>query len=512
MSEIVGNAEFLKEIEGIDDSLNGLRLHKININRKDLSILYVFISDKTVSDEVKNKVADYINAKTAEVFSSVEVKIIKIVNDPELVVNSIYAFIKNNYQSVAMWLEKTDITVCISGYNVRYKIDLAPDAKDYFELNGLKNEINGFLNKTFCADFFGEFGLKKTPIFVDEGNMQNVYYEAISNARTRYITVSDVAVIDDRDVVSTATYMSDTTEVGNVVLAGTVTSVREKETKTGKPFFIIDFTDTTAKMSGVYFSKKNTVDKIRTLAVGSDIIVKGKLSFYKEKNLSLTIDKINLCKFPENFVPERLPPKQIPISYRTVKPEAATTVKATSMFDTDRPLSEEVMNTAYVAVDIETTGLNPYYDEITEIAAVKIVKGKITETWTTLVDPKRKLDSQNIEITGITDEMLQGKPDVKDVIGDFLLFVKDCVVVGHNFADFDKKFLDKAAERAEYEFKNEIIDTWPLSMELVPGLKRYKLNYIADHFHIEFRHHRALSDSWATAEIFIELMKIKNNG
>ena len=225
--------------------------------------------------------------------------------------------------------------------------------------------------------------------------------------------------------------------------------------------------------------------------------------------MSLTIDKINLCKFPDDFEIEKLPPKSVPSRYRKVFPEKATTLKVASMFDTEKPLSDEVLNATYVAVDIETTGLNPSFDEITEIAAVKIVNGKISETWTTLIDPKKKLDPENIAITGITDEMLQGKPDVKEVIGDFLLFVKDSVVVGHNFVEFDKKFLDKAAEKCEYEFNNDMIDTWPLSMALVPGLKKYKLNFVADYFHIEFHHHRALSDAWATAEIFIELMRVK---
>lgn len=510
MSELSVRAEFLSDIEALDTCLSGIRLHKIDISRDNLSILYTFISDKTVSDEAKNKIADYVNNKTPQIFSSVEVKVIKIVNDPELVISSIYAFIKNNYQSVSMWLEKSDITVFISGYTVRYKIDLAPDAKDYFEANGLKAEINQFLNKTFCADFYGELGLKEVKEFSDEIDMQNVYYEAMSSARVRCFSVSDVEIIDDREVETSASYMCDATEVGNVILAGTVSAVREKETKNGKPFFIIDFSDTTAKMSGVYFSKKNTVDKIRaSVIVGADIIVKGKLSFYKEKNLSLTIDKINLCKFPDDFEIEKLPPKPVPSRYRKVFPEKATTLKVASMFDTEKPLSDEVLNATYVAVDIETTGLNPSFDEITEIAAVKIVNGKISETWTTLIDPKKKLDPENIAITGITDEMLQGKPDVKEVIGDFLLFVKDSVVVGHNFVEFDKKFLDKAAEKCEYEFNNDMIDTWPLSMDLVPGLKKYKLNFVADYFHIEFHHHRALSDAWATAEIFIELMRVK---
>ena len=93
---------------------------------------------------------------------------------------------------------------------------------------------------------------------------------------------------------------------------------------------------------------------------------------------------------------------------------------------------------------------------------------------------------------------------------DFLKFIDGCVLVAHN-ADFDTKFIKRFANAEEYELKNKIMDSLALARETLPFLKKHDLHTIADHFGISFNHHRALSDAYATAEAFIEMMKIKNN-
>lgn len=510
MLKINNHNAFVNEIKKLDESLNDIKLHNIEIDRESLTIKYHFISDKTVSDVVKNKMIDYIERQTPEVFKYVDLDVSKIVSDPELIANSIYFYIKNNFPSVSMWLEKSDITIDTLGIKIKYTIDLVHDAKEYFESSDLLKQINDYLYTNFCSVFIGEIKEK----FISETykfDTSSVYLDAIDNLKIRTFSVSDVVVIDDKDVQTVASYMQDATEAGNVTLAGTITNVREKEAKNGKPFFIIDFTDTTAKMTGVYFTKKNTLDKIRTLCIGDDIICKGKLSYYGEKGLSLTIDKINKCTFPEEFVAEDLPIKKAPLYYTLIKPKPAEIIKVKGILEGEKPLPQEVLSTKYVSVDIETTGLNPISDVITEIGAVKIVNGAITETWSTLVDPQRKLDAKNIALTGITDEMLQGQPLIEDVFGDFALFCDGCTVVGHNMIEFDSKFLESSARKCGYEFDKKYEDTLFLAPKLLPELRRYKLNVIADHFGIEFRHHRALSDAMATAEVFLELKKIEKS-
>ena len=146
---------------------------------------------------------------------------------------------------------------------------------------------------------------------------------------------------------------------------------------------------------------------------------------------------------------------------------------------------------------------------ITEIGAVKIIDGKVAEEFTTLVKPDYKITAENVAITGITEEMVKDSPKIGAVIPDFMKFIDGAVLVAHN-ADFDVKFIKRFAGAEEYEVKNKVMDSVELARATLPFLKRHDLHTVADHFGIAFRHHRALSDAYATAEAFVEMMKIKH--
>lgn len=507
----VGNKNsFLSEVSLLDESLLSVKIHEIEIDRENMTIKYVFISDKTISEDVKNKVLDYLERETPKVFSSIFLDIKKVVTDAELIVNAIYTFVKNNYHSVSMWFEKGDIKINELGSTVFYSISLAPDTKEYFDKNNITGVINEYLCKNFCSTFIGDTVKKKVSKTVNLG-VDDLYANEIATFSARTYSVTDVVGIDEKDPPTVATYISDATDAGNYILAGTVLAVREKETKTGKPFFIFDFSDTTAKIGGLYFTKKNTIDKVREITVGQDIIIRGKMSYYGEKGLSLTIDKINLCKFPDNFVIKERPKKSAPHYFSNVLPKPATSLKVKSLFDETVDLPKEVLSKTIVSVDLETTGTNPLTDKITEIGAVKIVDGKIAEEWSALINPGIPIPERIIEITGIDDEMVADKPSISEIFGDFLCFCNGCTLLGQNIIEFDSKFLEKTANDLGYKFDKEYEDTLILARKILPQLKNHKLNTIADEFGIEFRHHRALSDAYATAEIYLELKRLESN-
>lgn len=509
MLAISNKKAFNAEVNALSPGLESIKLHKIKIDSQNLKIVYLFISDITVSSEDKIKLLDYLEKITPKVFKTIETDVSKIVADTELIVNEIYAFIKNNYPSVSMWVEKFDINVIEFGDKIRYCLSLAQDAKEYFENSNILSIINDHLFNSFCSTFQGEIAIKNIgERFIEDAHA--VYIDASFDAKKRTFTVADVIPIDEKTPPTVATYIADATDVGAIVLAGTVTSVKEKETKTGKPFFIFEISDTTAKISGVYFTRSNTLDKIRQIAVGDDIILRGKMAFYGEKGLSLTIDKISRCKFPENFVAEELPLKNPPKTYSLITPTPASVVSVKNIFDDELSLSQEFLNTTFVSVDIETTGTNAFSDLITEIGAVKIVNGKITEQWTTLVNPKVKIPDNIVELTGITDEMVADKPSIEEVFPDFLAFCNGATIVGQNLIDFDAKFLQAVANKMHYKFDHQYEDTLFLAREFLPQLRRHRLNDIAEYFGVEFRHHRALSDALATAEVFLELKSMQN--
>ena len=150
-------------------------------------------------------------------------------------------------------------------------------------------------------------------------------------------------------------------------------------------------------------------------------------------------------------------------------------------------------------------------DRIIEIGAYKIVNGEISESFSTFINPERKLSDEIIKLTGITEEMVADAPNYEQVMPDFYKFCYGSVLVGHNVVGFDYKFVDYYWSHLGYLFDRKLIDTIPLSQELVTGLSNYKLNTIAAKFNITFNHHRAVDDALATAKIFIELIKIKKS-
>ncbi|KMT23073.1 PolC-type DNA polymerase III [Clostridium cylindrosporum] len=166
------------------------------------------------------------------------------------------------------------------------------------------------------------------------------------------------------------------------------------------------------------------------------------------------------------------------------------------------------LDNEFVVFDIETTGLNKSSEEITEIGAVKVKDMKIIDTFSALINPLKPIPYEITNLTGITNEMVKDKDTIKEVMPRFLDFIGDCPVVAHN-AKFDTGFIKEKCSRESLEFNSTIIDTLTLSRWLVKGIKKYKLNILAQHFNVQLEnHHRAVDDAKATAEIFIKLIEI----
>ena len=162
----------------------------------------------------------------------------------------------------------------------------------------------------------------------------------------------------------------------------------------------------------------------------------------------------------------------------------------------------------FVVFDIETTGLNAQRDRITEIGAVKVSNGRIVDRFNTFVNPEIPIPRKITELTGISDEMVKDAPAIHEVIGRFLQFSENCVLVAHN-APFDTGFIKINVRKLDIDFNYCILDTLELSRGLFPQLKRHKLNIIAKHLDIKLEnHHRAVDDAEATAEIFIKCIKL----
>ena len=156
----------------------------------------------------------------------------------------------------------------------------------------------------------------------------------------------------------------------------------------------------------------------------------------------------------------------------------------------DQDFADEI-----VCFDIETTGLKVRREAITEIGAVVLKNGEITERFQTFVNPNRRLTPEIIGLTGITDAMLADAPQLKDALMAFLQFVNGRPLAAHN-AEFDISFIREGCRKVGLEFDPTYVDSLILAQNLLPELHKYKLDIVAEHLDLPaFNHHRASDDA-----------------
>jgi len=161
-----------------------------------------------------------------------------------------------------------------------------------------------------------------------------------------------------------------------------------------------------------------------------------------------------------------------------------------------------------VCFDIETTGLSKQHDLITEIGAVVLRDGQVCETFNTFADPGRKLPREIVELTGITDKMLEGAPSQAEAISAFLDFAAGRPLAAHN-AEFDMGFISEGCRRMGRRFENTAIDSLILAQNLLPDLNKHKLDIVAERLNLPaFNHHRASDDAATVAYMLVPFFQM----
>lgn len=155
----------------------------------------------------------------------------------------------------------------------------------------------------------------------------------------------------------------------------------------------------------------------------------------------------------------------------------------------------------FVALDIETTGLDPARDAIIEIGAVRFRGDKIEEEWSALVNPGKPIPPFITQLTHITNEMVLRAPTIREVLPQLAVFVDRAPVVGHNIR-FDLSFLQRYGILQE----NEVWDTYEIAAVLLPSASRYNLGALSEALSIQQDSvHRALDDARASGELYLRL-------
>lgn len=156
----------------------------------------------------------------------------------------------------------------------------------------------------------------------------------------------------------------------------------------------------------------------------------------------------------------------------------------------------------YVIIDIETTGGNPKNSKITEIAMYKHDGENIIDEYITLLNPEINIPPFIVQLTGISDEMVQNSPKFFEIAKDIVEFTEGCIFVAHNVA-FDYGVIRHEFKSLGYDYRRPHLCTVRTSRHLIPGHESYSLGKLSRKLGIEITsRHRAGGDALATAHLF----------
>ncbi len=403
--------------------------------------------------------------------------------------------------------------------------------------------------------------------------LQDSKKEAVREAENQAINKASEkianGIIIGKEISGTVTNIAETKIEGEkVIIEGRIFNVELKEIKGERYIVSFDITDFTDSTTVKFFADKKVYDSEMEpiFKTGNYLKVKGEVQFDKyAKEINIMTRDISIGKKPESRK-DTAPVKRVELHLHTqmsrmdgitpakeyIKralewghnaiaitdhgvvqafPEAMETScdkKLISKYDKKLKVIYGVegyliddlgtaalcprgqsLDDEFTVFDIETTGLSRERDRITEIGAVKVRNGKITEKFSTFVNPQVPISEEITKLTGIDDSMVKDAPVIEDVLPEFIKFFGNSMLVAHN-ASFDTAFIRKAAERAGLPpIENTTVDTLELAKSLLPELGKYKLDIIAKHMGVELKgHHRAVNDAQCTAEIFEKFIEM----
>lgn len=162
----------------------------------------------------------------------------------------------------------------------------------------------------------------------------------------------------------------------------------------------------------------------------------------------------------------------------------------------------------FTAFDTESTELSPSKGRIIEIGAIKFNKEGVISTWSSLFNPYQKLSSFIIQLTNISQQMVDSAPPITEKIDDFLSFIQGTILIAHN-AQADLNFLNVECMNAgKLPARNRFIDTLRLSQIVYPEAEYHKLEFLADYLSIDkSSSHRALDDAITCQQLFLKMIE-----
>lgn len=483
---------------------------------------------QSFSDLMKDKVQGVVSDMFAGV--NVSVQYIRTYADVGVVKNKILEFFNRTNQMIFRRINDESLFVDIGEHDIEVKLLFDTATHKILVAGDTIDRLHDYLDRSFNYNI----DILTDEIEHDVDDQDEELH--IETTTSRFdTTVRLVELIQGEKVYSRGkiesissmpNYIQDIKSAcDNVVLCGKISDIDKKtyknkkydasNPKSGKenlPMVKFYIDDTTERMECVCFpANEDDANKIVELERNSEVVCMGKVSWSQFGGCwSYMVSAIFKAQIDYSSIHLQAS-KPVPEKYTTIMPQdyVDTTQKTLLDDENNSVVPSYLQGKTIVVFDLETTSLSTDSAEIIEIAALKIVDSKYTQTFSTLIKPVSIITQKTTDLTGITNAMVIDAPNIESVIPDFYKFANDSILVGHNIKGFDYPIINRIAGNMGYKFDNELVDTLLLARKYFSDeLHNFSLTTLSKHFAIGHENaHRALSDVIATAEVLKILAK-----
>ncbi len=463
-------------------------------------------------EEIKQAVYEILNLK-----GKLECKFNKSYLDENIVLTKVKEFFKTNFDSISSCINENNIGYKKNNIAVELTFYINETLFKYFKDNDVCEKLKDFLLNNFCGDFLLKSEIDNSENFDEESlNLRAMAIQSNieTKAKTPRYNVANIRQVFGSDIMPMPEYINNLKgEKISLILAGNVEALEQKEflprrnkikgIDEKRKMYKFKLNDGTATVNCIHFCTKSSEKHFSLVEEGAYILCLGDYVKRDNGEMQYNIKSLALCSKTDEVVEYKENTIESD-NYKYVFPTPYTRIIQDNLFATKKAYPDYIMNNTFVVFDVETTGLVPDKNEITEIGAVKIVNGEIIERFQTLCKPHQLISAEITKLTGITNEMVENEHSPEDIIEDFLRFAKDSIMVGYN-VNFDYQFIQFAAKKKDKTFNNEFRDCMGDAKAKL-FLPNYRLGTVVDHLGVTLNNaHRALYDATATAEAFLRL-------
>lgn len=479
-----------------------------------ITLLYPYQIEEITAED-KNEISKFYQ-EFLSLQGEVKVKFKRSFLDERLIVDEVIEYFKNNKKGIFPYISMDNIHSFYQGQDVTLNLTLNQDVLSLIDEFELMNDLKQHLEKLFIANVTVNIQ-ENEEVLPNEIIADDIIPTA--NKTRRYDVKIEKKIIGG-DIIPKPEFIKDNkSPKTSVILAGVISNKIRKTfpQKKGKhkgeekAFYTFTLKDKDCgSIECVYFCAKSHEKDMEALDDLFMLLCVGDIKYGLNGKLTYYVRKISTASPIEEIIENDSMPEIGYTHKKVVFPDIVPRKQQTNLFEVKSKYNDFIMKNNIVVFDLETTGLNSDICEITELGAVKIEKGEITERFSSFAKPKFSIPPEIQELTGITDDMVAHAPRIEDVIYDFYEWSRNCVISGYNIVGFDMKFLKKVANSIGLNFDNEVIDTYIIAKQSKLRASNYKLGTVVKALGLTLNDaHRAYNDAYATAQVLMELNKLK---